>query len=54
MAVLDERVEHQLDVPWGEFASQAPELAELGRRRLAEVPAYLATVDASGVPRVHP
>lgn len=41
-------------VPWGEFAAQAPELAEFGALRLAVVPAYLAAVGDSGVPRVHP
>jgi hypothetical protein len=43
-----------VSVPWGEFATQAPELAEFGARRLEAVPAYLATVGESGVPRVHP
>jgi hypothetical protein len=38
----------------GGFAAQAPELAEFGARRLVAVPAYLATVDDSGCPRVHP
>ena len=41
-------------VPWGEFAAQAPELAEFGALRLGVVPAYVATVDDAGVPRVHP
>ncbi len=54
MPVLRERVGHPLGVPWGEFASQAPGLAEFGVRRLADAPAYLATVDRSGAPRVHP
>jgi hypothetical protein len=43
-----------VSVPWREFAAQAPQLAEFGARRLERVPAYLATVDGSGVPRVHP
>ena len=43
-----------VSVPWGEFAAQAPELAAFGAERLGAVPAYLATVDDSGVPRVHP
>lgn len=43
-----------VSVPWGEFASQAPELAEFGAGRLGVAPAYLATVGDSGVPRVHP
>jgi Pyridoxamine 5'-phosphate oxidase len=47
-------VGHRLSVSWGEFAAQAPELADFGARRLAAVPAYLATVDDSGAPRVHP
>jgi len=44
----------ELGVQWGEFAAQAPELAEFGARRLAAAPAYLGTVADSGVPRVHP
>ena len=43
-----------VSVPWGEFAGQAPELAAFGALRLGVVPAYLATVGESGVPRVHP
>jgi hypothetical protein len=43
-----------VSVPWGEFAAQAPELATFGALRLGVVPAYLATVGDSGVPRVHP
>ena len=43
-----------VSVPWGEFAGQAPELAAFAALRLAVVPAYLATVGDSGVPRVHP
>jgi hypothetical protein len=54
MPVLQQRVGHGLSVPWGEFALQAPELAEFGVRRLAAAPAYLATLDRSGAPRVHP
>ena len=54
MPVSQQRVGHDLSVAWGEFAAQAPELAEFGAQRLAAVPAYLATVDASGAPRVHP
>jgi len=41
-------------VAWGGLVAQAPELAEFGARRLASAPAYLATVDDSGVPRMHP
>ena len=54
MPVLQQRVGHGLSVPWGEFASQAPGLAEFGVRRLAAAPAYLATLDRSGAPRIHP
>ena len=54
MPVSQQRVGQDLGVPWGEFAAQATELAEFGAQRLAAVPAYLATVDASGAPRVHP
>jgi hypothetical protein len=55
MPVLQQRVDHnRLSVRWGEFAAQAPELAEFGAERLAAVPAYLATVDVAGAPRVHP
>ena len=54
MPARPQGVGHALSVPWGEFASQAPGLAEFGVRRLAAAPAYLATVDRSGAPRVHP
>jgi hypothetical protein len=54
MPVLQQTAGHGPSVRWGEFAAAAPELAELGARRLAAVPAYLATVDDSGAPRVHP
>lgn len=54
MPVLHQRVGHDLGVAWGELAAQVPELAEFGALRLAAVPAYLATVDESGTPRVHP
>jgi hypothetical protein len=54
MPVLQQHVGQDISVPWGEFATQAPELAEFGAKRLAAVPAYLATVDAAGAPRVHP
>jgi hypothetical protein len=39
---------------WGDMAAGAPELAAFGTARLTAAPAYLATVRASGVPRVHP
>ena len=45
---------HDLSVPWGAFATQAPALAEFGTQRLAAVPAYLATLDYLSAPRVHP
>jgi hypothetical protein len=54
MPDLQQRLRHGLSVPWGELAGQAPELAEFGALRLAAAPAYLATVDDSGAPRVHP
>jgi hypothetical protein len=42
-------------VEWGVFASLAPELAAIGRERLAGRVAYLATSRRSdGAPRVHP
>ena len=54
MPVTHQRVGQGLSVAWGEFAAQTPELAEFGAQRLAAGPAYLATVDASDAPRVHP
>lgn len=39
---------------WGEFAAAEPQLAAFAADRLAAAPAYLATVRASGAPRVHP
>ncbi|MBK8024541.1 MAG: pyridoxamine 5'-phosphate oxidase [Chloroflexi bacterium] len=39
---------------WQDFAHAAPELAAFGERRLKAGPAYLATVGANGMPRVHP
>ena len=54
MPMLQRSVEHRVGVSWGEFAGQAPELAEFGARRLAAVPVYPATVDDAGTPRVHP
>ena len=39
---------------WGAFAAAEPELAAFVAERLGAVPPYLATVDAAGVPRVHP
>jgi hypothetical protein len=46
--------ETRRDVPWGEFASLEPELAEFGAHLLTSAPAYLATVRRSGAPRVRP
>jgi hypothetical protein len=39
---------------WLDFALAAPELAAFGEARLTSGPAYLATVRADGMPRVHP
>jgi hypothetical protein len=40
---------------WGTFAAAEPELAQfVAERLLAVAPSYLATVRASGAPRVHP
>ena len=39
---------------WSELLAAAPELAGFGAERLAVAPAYLATVRATGAPRVHP
>jgi hypothetical protein len=39
---------------WGSFTTAEPELAAFVAARLRAAPSYLATVRASGVPRVHP
>jgi hypothetical protein len=39
---------------WDNFEAQAPDLAAFGAGRLAAGPAYLATLRATGTPRVHP
>ena len=39
---------------WGAFAAAEPELAAFVTERLRAAPSYLATVRASGAPRVHP
>ena len=39
---------------WSEFAADAPELAVVGRARLADRVCYLATIKRGGSPRVHP
>jgi hypothetical protein len=54
MPVLQHSAGQRLSVTWGEFAAQAPDLAEFGALRLTATPAYIATVDDSGAPRVHP
>src|SRR5215469_12706942 len=43
-----------MDHSWLAFALAAPELAAFGEARLTSGPAYLATVRADGMPRVHP
>jgi hypothetical protein len=39
---------------WGGFAAAEPELAAFVSERLRAAPSYLATVRATGAPRVHP
>src|SRR4051795_6701496 len=39
---------------WGTVVAAVPELAAFVAQRLQAGPAYLATVQASGAPRVHP
>jgi hypothetical protein len=39
---------------WQDFALAEPELSAFGEARLTCAPAYLATVRADGMPRVHP
>ena len=39
---------------WGTFAAAEPQLATFVGGRLRAAPCYLATVQASGAPRVHP
>lgn len=39
---------------WGDFEAHAPGLAAFGISRLTGAPAYLATLRATGPPRVHP
>jgi hypothetical protein len=43
-----------MNLSWENFAHDAPELAEFGEQRFKAAPAYLATVRADGLPRVHP
>lgn len=41
--------------PWSQFEARAPEIAAAGKRLLNQYEvAYLATVSASGRPRIHP
>lgn len=49
----------ELGVPWGVFESSAAEVAGAGRRLLEDAPgvpgvAFLGTVGADGLPRIHP
>ena len=37
-----------------EFSRREPDLARFGEERLSRAPAYLATIRATGAPRVHP
>lgn len=39
---------------WHDFALAEPELSDFGAARLTGGPAYVATVRADGMPRVHP
>lgn len=41
-------------IGWAEFANREPELARFGADRLTALPAYMATVRRSGLPRIHP
>jgi len=41
-------------VAWGDFATEAPDLAERGGRLLRVGVAYIATTAKDGSPRVHP
>ncbi len=43
-----------MNLSWQNFANAAPELAAFGEKRFKAAPAYLATVRANGMPRVHP
>jgi hypothetical protein len=47
-------VHHGPMTTWGFFAAAEPELATFVTERLRAAPAYLASVRASGAPRVHP
>lgn len=39
---------------WGRFHQLEPDLAVFAKQRLANAPAYLATIRTNGSPRVHP
>jgi len=41
-------------ISWGDFTGIEPELSSFGAERLANSPAYVATVRRDGRPRVHP
>jgi hypothetical protein len=43
-----------MNLSWQAFAQAAPELAAFGEQRFRAGPAYLSTVRANGLPRVHP
>lgn len=43
-----------MNLSWQNFANAVPELAGFGEKRFKAAPAYLATVRANGMPRVHP
>ena len=45
---------HRLRTTWGDFAVAEPDLAAFVVERLRARPSYLATVQATGAPRVHP
>lgn len=54
MSLFGEHAETMPAAAWRALAAEAPDLARFGARRFANAPAFLATVDRSGVPRVHP
>jgi hypothetical protein len=48
------RMPHRLRTTWGSFAAAEPALAAFAQERLLARPAYLATIQETGAPRVHP
>jgi hypothetical protein len=54
MLTMDETTDRSRWRTWGQFAEAEPELAAFGAQLLGARPAYLATVQAEGGPRVHP